>query len=283
MRGYCDPMTRVEPVIRHGELSDAVIAAREEFAAVDERNGTVLRPAIEAHMTAYGAALDELTEAHRIVSDGTDLDVTGGSRSAAIWLMAGRCLGQARACLHLAEGGFAHELPALLRQLHESNQLLNALGAQSEDAVVDRWVGGKYVSARQALEAIDRHQRLLREQMIRAGIAPPGPTKKRLERRYGHMSEFVHNRRAHVLSTVSPERRLMPIGPHPDWSVRAAALGDVGIFLTETVTVAGFALSLLLGREWFVNRFNPTFQALLDLSRRVPIDSYAMKEARRSA
>ena len=259
-----------------------VLNAREQFAVANERNAEILRPLIDAHLTAYRASLDELTGAHRLVSDSTDLDLAGESRSAAIWLMAGRCLGQARGCLHLVADGFAHEVPALLRQLHESNQLLGALTAGSEDALLDKWLRGKYVPPRDALAATDRHQRLLREQMIRAGESPPGATKKRVERMYGHLSEFTHNRRARVLDTVSAEQRLMPIGPHPDWSVRAAAVGDVGIFVTETVTVAGFGLSLLLGGEWFVQRFNPTFHALVELGRRAPIDSGSLNEARRA-
>jgi hypothetical protein len=275
-------MGRREPPVRRRAMQAVVLRARDQFTGANERNAELLRPLIEAHLAAYRASLDELTRAHRLVSDSTDLDLIAESRGAAIWLMAGRCLGQARGCLHLVAGGFAHEVPALLRQLHESNQLLNALTARSEENLLDAWLRGKYVPPGDAMAATDRHQRLLREQMIRAGEAPPRATKRRAERMYGHLSEFTHNRRARVLDIVSAEQRLMPIGPHPDWSVRAAAVGDVGIFVTETATVAGFGLSLLLGREWFVQRFNPTFHALVELGRKAPIDGGSMNEARRS-
>jgi hypothetical protein len=43
-------------------------------------------------------------------------------------------------------------------------------------------------------------------------------------------------------------------------------------FIAETVTVGGAALADLLGREWFVNRFNRTFHALQELQRKIPLD-----------
>ncbi len=85
-----------------------------------------------------------------------------------------------------------------------------------------------------------------------------------------------HNRYRRVIATVSIEERVMPIGPHPDCSVRAAAIGDSGVFLTRTVTVVGHALATILGPRWFFDRFNPTFHALNDLLRRMPIDSQSL-------
>lgn len=62
----------------------------------------------------------------------------------------------------------------------------------------------------------------------------------------------------------------MPIGPHPDVRHRAATLGEAEAVLISTVTTVGHALALLLGAEWFTERFDPTFHVLRELVTTVP-------------
>jgi hypothetical protein len=79
--------------------------------------------------------------------------------------------------------------------------------------------------------------------MIRAGVVPARATKDPFERQYGHLSEFVHNRRRHLADIAPPSLRVMPMGRHPDVRVRAATVGDSGLCITEAVTVCGHALA----------------------------------------
>ena len=264
-------MTDLEPSIRRRSLPSEVVAARDEFAEINAQNAHLLETPIAVHLTAYRAALAELEKAHRIVADGTDLDLTGTTRWSALWLMSGRCIAQSRAVLHLLEGGFGNETPALLRQLQESLRLLDALAASGEDAVARKWLANKWVKPADAAAAVDRDHERIREDMIRKGSRPPANVTTGFDRAYGHLSEFAHNRRHRIIATVSSEQRMMPIGPHPDVRHRAATINEAEGVLLGTVTTVGHALAMLLGPEWFTQRFNPTFHALHELSLAVPL------------
>lgn len=264
-------MTDLDQPIYRRAIPPEVVAARKDFVETNARNAELLEPAIDVHLTAYRLALAELEEAHRSVADDTDLELTGKTRASALWLMSGRCIAQARAALHLLEGGFGNEIPALLRQLHESLRLLDALTASGEDALTRKWLANKWVKPAEAAAAVDRDHQRIREDMIREGARPPANITKDFDRAYGHLSEFAHNRRHRIIQTVSIEQRTMPIGPHPDVRHRAATLGEAESVLIGTVTTVGHALALLLGDEWFTKRFNPTFHALHELTMTVPL------------
>lgn len=266
-----------EAAARPKRLSAAVVAARDHGARANVANQRVLDAQIEAHLTAYRAAFDELEAAHRVVSDGTDLDLGASTRQAALWLMSGRCIAQGRAVLHLLSGGFANEVPVLLRQLYESTRLLDAFAMTDEEAIVRKWLGNEHVSQGEAARTLDRVHSEMRLQMVRAGAAPPRDVTSDLHRQYGHLSEYAHNRYSRVVNTVAIAERRMPIGAHPEWTVRAAAIGDSGQFLIGTVTVVGHALSMILGAAWFQDRFNPTFHALVELGQRIPLDAASLE------
>jgi hypothetical protein len=72
-----------------------------------------VRPLIEGHLAVYGVALDQLERAHQRIADITDLDLSGETRPAAVWQVAGRCIGFARAVLVLAREGIGDETPPL--------------------------------------------------------------------------------------------------------------------------------------------------------------------------
>lgn len=264
-------MTDLDVPMSEQSLPPEVVAARKDFLDINARNTQLLAPAVDTHLTAYRVALAELEEAHSYVADGTDLELIGATRQSALWLMSGRCIAQARAVLHLLEGGFGNETPALLRQLHESLRLLDALAADGEDPLVRKWLANKWVKPAEASAAVDRHQQRMREDMVRQGIRPPANVTKDFDREYGHLSEFAHNRRHRIIKTVSVQQRTMPIGPHPDVRHRAGTLAQAGVHLFGTVTTVGHALALLLGKEWFALRFNPTFHALHELAMATPL------------
>ena len=103
------------------------------------------------------------------------------------------------------------------------------------------------------------------------GSPAAGKHYQEFDRAYGHLSEFAHNRRHRILQTVSTEQRTMPMGPHPDVRHRAAMLREAESVLFGAVTTVGHALAVLLGPDWFTERFNPTFHALHALAMTVPL------------
>jgi hypothetical protein len=142
------------------------------------------------------------------------------------------------------------------------------------EPVVSRWLQGRHVSRGD----IHRQEQNVREEMIRAGVAPPSTTRSYLEAQYGRWSEFAHHRRRHMLTQVAVPVRIMVTGPHPDWRSRAAMVDHYGWYLAELVSVGGSALGRLLGSSWFNERFQPTFRALLELKSRIPLDEIARGE-----
>src|SRR4051812_20954068 len=80
---------------------------RDERA--NENNRQLLEPLIAAHLDACAAALTELEQAHRLVADGTSLELDAETRQAAMWLVTGRCIGLARASHDLIDAGYVFE------------------------------------------------------------------------------------------------------------------------------------------------------------------------------
>lgn len=227
-------------------------------------------------------ACAELEMAHQLVADTSDLDFQEPSRPLALWLITGRCISQAKAILCLLDGGFANDIAPLARALHESILLLSAL-THGEDKLVEEWWEDKaWLNQKKLLAARDEWEQDQRTKMLRHGLKPIGPTKSGLKQAYGRISEVAHHRRRHVEIMMSRNSREMPLGQHPCVRVRAAAIGQVGPLMCELVTVAGNALAHLLGREWFVDRFEPLFQQLCRLQDIARIDPATLGGAQHS-
>jgi hypothetical protein len=274
----------LHPLVRRRDLPSQVAHARSREKAIQQRNDAVLNPRIDAHLSAYSAALDELAAAHGAVADQTDLDLVAESQPAATWAICGRSISLGMAVVSLLRADFAMDAIPLIRSLHETNRLLEALGARNADGLVVDWLtDARWVGHKRVLAVQDASETEMRTEMIRAGIKPPPATLSASRAFYERLSEFAHNRRRHVLDAVSPVLRHMPLGAHPDARVRAAVVGSAGPFIAETVTVGGFALARVLGREWFVERFNPRFHELQELQRRIPLDPETLGAQRRRA
>lgn len=259
--------------------SSEVAAARAEFCAINARNEKILRPRIDAHLTAYNAALLELQQAHDLIADDDSVDLDGASREVGRWLMAGRCIGLARASLDLVRLGYTSEALPTVRSLHEATRLLDVFVLPDEDKLVARWLSGRSVDRGEVMRASERQQQAIRVEMLRAGEKPPGLTGSYFNGQYGRWSEFAHHRRRHVDDQVALAPRMMVVGPHPDWRSRAAMVNHFGDSLAELVSVGGAGLSKSLGSDWFHQRFQPTLSALLEVKRRIPLSDLAQGRA----
>ena len=120
------------PPVKWRPLPDEVKRKRWIANANRERASKIVEPRIEGHLKVYGIALDGLTQAHTGIPDETDLDLAGDTRAAAVWIVAGRCIGYARAVLTLVGAGYGGESAAQMRALHEANRLLSALADDGE-------------------------------------------------------------------------------------------------------------------------------------------------------
>jgi hypothetical protein len=249
------------------------VRARDD--EIDARNREILEPAISAHLDAYRAAVNELRSAHEPVADQTDLDLVAADRPSSLWLLSGRAISTADAALMLLRAGYATEVASLLRSLHECCRLLSAV--MHDDDMLRIWLRDRgSLNVKRVMAAVDKWERRSQLEMVKAGVPPPRTTKDPLARTYGRLSDFAHDRRRHLVDQVSVPTRRMPIGPHPDVRVRAALVSETGLFVSELVTVSGSALATLLGRDWFIERFQPTFEQLVALRRRIDISTSAL-------
>jgi hypothetical protein len=263
-------------------MPDDVRRARQAFERANQANREILEPLIDAHLTAYGAALAELEGAHRLVADETALELDGATREAALWLLTGRGIGLARAAHDLAGSGYTVEMIPVLRSLHESTRLLTVFAHPGEEALVLRWLQGRNVPRGDIMAAIRRQEETARVDMVKEGVRPPETTSDYFEGQYGRWSEFAHHRRRHLLNQASVPARVMAAGRHPDWRTRAATVDHLGWYIVELVSVGGSALARLLGAEWFHERFQPTFRALLQLKGKIPLAEVAAGQAKSS-
>jgi hypothetical protein len=263
-------------VSRDQPLPDAVTKARARFDDANESNRGVLEPLIAIHLLGYDAAIAELRDAHAHVVEQTALDPSAPTREAGTWLIAGRCIGLARASHLAATVWLSVELVPIIRSLHEATRLLGVFRLPGEDKVIDRWLAGRSVSRGEIMAASARQEAVLRHHMLTHGVAPPGETSAYFERQYGQWSEIAHHRRRHMLDQFAPDMRTMITGPHPDWRARAATVDHLGWYITELVSVGGFALAELGRREW-ADRFQGTYRELLKMKEQIPLDELARK------
>jgi hypothetical protein len=260
-----------EPPISKRELPQEVRGKRELAAQEDERSTKVLEPRIEAHIAAYEIALQELEDFHQRLADETDLDLIGDTRLAAVWQMAGRCIGLARAILVLLRLGFCGEAVVLGRSLHEADRLLDAFADSQECDLLDQWLSDegrhRWVRPRETREARDRSELRLDEAMRQAGVPPVKRTWNLSDELYDRYSAAAHNRRAWVQDAVSPDLRTMARGPHPSTIRRAVTIASVGGLVEEAVQSIGDALSRFYGPKFFAKHIQPlitSFKAMRD-------------------
>jgi hypothetical protein len=270
----------LEPPLRGRELPPEVVAARVAQREEDDRYGPLVGTRVEGHLAVYGMALDQLEAAHQRVADVTDLELRGDSRLAAVWQMAGRCLGFARAVLVLAHGGFGDEGLPTARSLHEANRLLDALADPEEGDLVRQWLADEdeeYVRPWQARAAGERIDERLAERMRAAG-AEPVPSSVALGRElYHRMSVVAHNRRQGTEMALSEALRTMTRGRHPTVFGRAAAVTYAGAIVEEAVGSVGDALGRFCGPGFYREVLRPALESFAAVRSDMPLDDAAIQ------
>jgi hypothetical protein len=285
----------LDATLHRQPLADSVELKRQAAALRNVQNAIVLVPRIEGHLQVYGLALDALDHVHGWVVENTNLDLTGDSRQAAVWLVGGRCIGFMRAALALLADGFAADTTPMLRSVHEATRLLNTLADPDEPDLLRRWLADDWVRPKQTRAAGERMRDRLRKQMeaakaeaeaegdhkraaeiaggLRSDVMRPGDhLRGASEQIYDVLSKIEHTRRSGLGDAVSVERREMVTAPHPSPRVRADYVEYAGHVVEEVVRSVGDMLAHFFGPGWYGEQVVPLLRSLADVRAAAPLD-----------
>ena len=254
----------LNPRLSPRDLAANIRCNRALQAVKDEQDRTRFEDVIAAHARTREMALDTLAEAHQASADRWDFELTRDSRPAAMWQMRGRCIGIARAILHLLAHGYAAELPHLGRALHEAVRLLDALGDPDEDELLRKWLAGRYVSPTEVRKAEQRREERLAAAMTGEG-RPELPRTEALTRQiHKRLSQAAHHQRSAVQAEVAPLLRTMTTGVVA-WELRGRDAPMLLLLVGEAIDSVGGALERFHGPPWYAESIKPykaRFEAL---------------------
>lgn len=254
-------------------LPAEVEEARRKRNAVDAEMRATYEPRIEAHLDMHRRAIRFLDETHRWVADRIDFDLKGDTRLVALWQMAGRCIGIARLILDSLALGYTAEVMHLGRAVHEANRLLNVFHLLNEDALLRRWLAGKYVSPGECRQAEERFDKHLARVMLERGEEPMSTVRGEKSRTmYSDLSEAAHHRRRWTEDAVFPDERMMLTGPTGDFYRRAATAARLLLVVEETVIGVGDAISQVVPQtSWYESNVQPYLDGFESLREGQPL------------
>lgn len=235
------------------------------------------RSRISANAVVCRSVMEQLKSWHGRVVEKTDLDPSSETRGAAIWLVAGRCLGLLESLWVQIEAGIDNEVAITGRAIHEATRILMVFGDPEEDEHLRLWLEDEgthgYVKAGEARKAQDRYEAKLDEATQAHGVEGIGRTHDLSAQVYDQLSRAAHTRRSSCVSSYWPDGRQMAYGRHPS-PIRRASSADWGVALTIEVTQSvGDALSTFYGRGFFVTAIVPLVQEIAAVNEAAPLDA----------
>jgi len=252
---------------------------RKEDAILDE----VARPRIEAHIAACRLVAKQLQDWHQRIADKTDLELIGYSRAAAIWLLAGRCLGLLEALLVQIEAGIDNEALITGRAIHEAARILFVFCDSEEEELLRVWLDdeGKqgYVKAGAARAAQDRFEEKLNEAMEGDGLRRFNKTTELSAKVYDAMSRVAHSRRSTCVNSVWEAGRQMAYGRHPSPLRRASSASWGSAMTVEVANAVGDALRAFYGEGFFGKEVAPLIKSIEAVGEAAPLDEATIRGA----
>lgn len=206
----------LDPPLAPRPLRGDELNARKRGREIDAALESVVRPRITAHISASRQALDVVEGELDRLTDTLSIDPTSSTRAAALWLLMGRCVGQQRAVLLLAEHGMAVEGRPLDRTVKEMTNVVKAIAAEGPEAekLARRWLadGHAYVKAQagrrgMALPFQDREKEA--EAFKHVGLASLDAADKSV---YDDLSRNAHGRRSSMYESFYAPTRHMARG-----------------------------------------------------------------------
>lgn len=255
----------LQPEINSRPLPDSVRRERARMAEVDARDRALYETAIEKHLVARTVALDALEAQLDRLAEETDLDLIGDTRPAAVWQMAGRCIGIGRLMLDALAMGYTAELPHLARALHEADRLLAAFEYPSEEPLLRKWLaddGHEWVRPKEAREALARIEQMIRDGTGVAGEEAINSIEQLNMTIYDQHSRAAHHRRSWVQDAVFPDERKMIRGISDAWIRRAMTTHSMVKVVDESIIFVGSALANFFDTGWYSANVMPLMNSL---------------------
>lgn len=251
--------------------------ARERGREVDAALDEVVRPRIAAHVSACRQALDVIeSELDRMIET-LSIDPTARTRTAALWLLLGRCVGQQRAVLLLAEHGMAVEGRPLDRTVKEMTNLVKAMAAAGQPAekLARQWLvdGQTYVKAQAGRRGMtvpfhDREKEA--EAFKHLGVENLSAADKSV---YDDLSRAVHGRRSSTLESFYEPTRRMARGARYALLDQAKAVEWASSTTLGVVLAASAMLLPFYGQEYIESNVLCLYAAIGGIRDTQPLDS----------
>lgn len=270
----------LDPPLTPRGLSEDERNARRRGPETDAGLESIVCPRIAAHISACRQALDVIDSELDRLTDTLSLDPTSDTRAAALWLLLGRCVGQQRAVLLLAEHGMAVEGRPLDRTVKEMSNLVKAIAADGAPAekLARQWLtdGQAYVKAQAGRRGMAvPHKDPERETAAfeRLGVASLDAADKRV---YEDLSRAAHGRRSSTLESFYVPTRHMARGGHyalldQAKAVEWATSTSSGVIVAAATMFLGF-----YGQEYVERNILCLYTALNAIRETQPLGSDAI-------
>jgi hypothetical protein len=269
-----------EPPIRAGlTIPDSVIDQRRLGEAEAKRLAEILEPRIADHLLVYREVVDTLASVHQEIGETMDFGFQCRTRWAAVWELAGRCLGLSNCMLVQLQGGFASEVVPTMRSMHEAGQLLTVVTGPGEEGLLRRWLNDeRYIKAQQARAAEGRIAKPFIRELATQGIEVKGDQFLLGRDVYNMLSKPAHNMRGGFLESVSKSQRLFAYGPHPDLVQRAVHVEFGGQQIQEVaLRVGGSLATRFLGRTFYADTVEPLLASVKAVRTTMPVDPVSVR------
>lgn len=257
--------------INQRDLPDEVVSARTRFDLLACEVGPEIEPRLQRRRELQHQILEQLRVQHQLFVENTDLDPEEDTTPGAAWLMAGRCLSQADALLTLLEAGHGPAIVPTARSIHEASRLLAVLLDPEEHGLHQKWLDDEWVRPKAMSEAEQRHQTRLAEQMIRAGVRPPGRTHDLTKNVYGQLSAPAHHRRSSFTGEFNRTLRRYVYHPVDSPLRRAYWQVQADEILYDAYLSVGLMLTKCYGRAFWTSTVMPALGAMRELQTREPL------------
>jgi hypothetical protein len=223
--------------------------ARERGREMDAALEPIVRPRIAAHISACRQALDVIEAELDRMSETLSIEPTASTRASALWLLLGRCVGQQRAVLLLAEHGMAVEGRPLDRTIKEMTNLVKAMGADGPVAekLARQWLSDaeSYVKAqagRRGTVAAFKNTEKEAEAFRHLGLKSLDEVDRAA---FNDLGRAAHGRRSSMLESYYAPTRQMARGaryPLLDQAIAVewASVTTNGVILAASAMLLGF-------------------------------------------
>jgi hypothetical protein len=270
----------LDPPLAPRPLSENERNARDSGREVDTALEAVVRPRIAAHVSACRQALDVIERELDRMVETLSIDPTARTRAAALWLLLGRCVGQQRAVLLLAEHGMAVEGRPLDRTVKEMTNLVKAMAADGQPAekLARQWLadGDAYVKAQAGRRGmtVPFHDREREAEMFKhLGVENLSAADKSV---YDALSRAAHGRRSSTLESFYEPTRHMARGARYALLDQAKAVEWASSTTSGVVLAASAMLLPFYGQEYIESNVLCLDAAIGAIRDTQPLDSNAI-------